>query len=98
VTTNFPPAEVLTTPENIQRLKGIPFFLFSGGDSQVLDPASTSATVLMLKNAFGDNTDVERIVVDGYGHLDCWMGTRASEDVWPMVRERVDAVCRDEGK
>ena len=35
--------------------------------------------------------------MQGYGHLDCWMGRRAWRDVWGRVREGVDRVCRGEG-
>ncbi len=33
----------------------------------------------------------------GYGHLDCWMGRESFKDVYPVVREEVDRVCRGEG-
>lgn len=107
VTNNYPLAEALTTPENIQRLRGIPFFLFSGGDNKVLSPITTDITYCKLRDTFGTNGGVtgpnaredfyERKEVPGYGHLDCWMGVRAYVDVYPMVRRRVDRVCRGPG-
>lgn len=39
----------------------------------------------------------ERVQIPKYGHLDCWMGRRAYRDVYPIVRQRVDRVCRGRG-
>jgi hypothetical protein len=93
VTTNEPLKLNLCTPQNIRRLKGIPFFLFSGADNKVLRPECTDKTYTILRDMFGAE-NYERRVVQGYGHLDCWMGWRACIDVYPMVAERVDGVCR----
>lgn len=93
VASNFPVAEDLVTPERVQNLKGIPIFLFSGSENMAWSPESTYQTYAHLRNTFGSE-DYEREVVEGYGHLDCWMGTRAFIDVYPMVRRRVDRVCR----
>lgn len=95
VTTNFPKAQNLVTRANIEKLKGIPFFLFSSADSSVLSPESTERTFEWLRDVLGPET-VEREVLEGYGHLDVWMGTRAEVDVYPMVRRRLDKVCRAE--
>ena len=96
VTTNFPLAQKLTTPTNLRRLKGLPIFLFSGTDNHVLAPESTLTTYETLRDMFGGD-DYERVVIDGYGHLDCWMGTRADRDVYPLIAERVERVCRGKG-
>lgn len=93
VTTNFPLAQRLTTSANLKRLKGIPMFFFSGADNKVLSPESTQRSYEILREEFGA-AGYEREVVEGYGHLDCWMGTQAYKDVYPMVRERVDCVVR----
>lgn len=93
VTSNAPLFQDLTTPENIHRLKNIPIMLFSGSDNKVLNPASTDKTYSILRDAFGPQK-YERHVVQGYGHLDCWMGREAYKDVYPMVREQVDKICR----
>lgn len=113
VTRNAPLYQNLTTPENIQRLKGIPFLLFCGGDNAVLSGESTARTYEILCDTFGrsgggggrngegdemqEGVDYRRRVVPGYGHLDCWMGRNAWKDVYPFVREEVDRVCRGEG-
>jgi len=99
---NAPLYDVLTTKENVARLRGIPFLLFVGGDNAVLSPESTSRTYEILCDTFGtegggEGVDYRRRVVPGYGHLDCWMGRNAWKDVYPFVREEVDRVTRGEG-
>lgn len=96
VTTNGPLFNNLTTPHNIHRLQGIPIMLFSGSDNKVLTSESTERTYCILRDTFGTK-DYERHVVQGYGHLDCWMGREAYKDVYPMVREVVDRVVRGKG-
>lgn len=103
VSGNAPTYDELTTPENIQRLRGIPFFLFSGLDSNVLSPIATERTYEILCDTFGVSAGTgagiqyRRRVVPGYGHLDCWMGRNAWRDVFPFVRREVDRVIRGEG-
>ena len=93
VTGNAPLFKQLTTPENIDRLKGVPIMFFSGSDNRVLDPESTDKTYSTLRDRFGAEK-YERHVVQGYGHLDCWMGREAYKDVYPMVREQADKITR----
>jgi len=95
VTTNAPLYTELPTPANIRRLKGIPMFLFSGADNKVLNPESTDKTYTILRETFGSDL-YERKLVQGYGHLDCWMGREAYQDVYPMLRQQIDKVCRGE--
>lgn len=101
--TNEPATEKLDTLENIQRLEGIPFHLWVGGDNAVLSPEATQRTYEILCDVFGRSTEgkdgilqYRRRVVPGYGHLDCWMGRNAWKDVYPFVREEVDRVVRGE--
>jgi hypothetical protein len=96
---NAPLYEVLSTKENVARLKGVPVMLFVGGDNAVLSPESTCRTYEILCDTFGagEGIDYRRRVVPGYGHLDCWMGRNAWKDVYPFVREEVDRVTRGEG-
>ncbi|KAH6684085.1 hypothetical protein B0J14DRAFT_646000 [Halenospora varia] len=95
VTTNGPLFTPLTTHHNINRLKGIPIMLFSGSDNKVLTPEATERTYSILRDTFGTK-GYERKVIQGYGHLDCWMGREAYKDVFPEVREVVDLVTRGE--
>lgn len=94
---NAPEYAPLDTPENVERLRGVPFLLFVGRDNAVLSVESTERTYEMLTDAFGDGSQYKRRVVPGYGHLDPWMGRNAWKDVYPFVREEVDRVVRGEG-
>lgn len=96
VMSNLPDAKRLTTPENIQRLKGLPFLLWVGGDNAVLSSEATERTFETLCDTFGNDGLYRRRVVPGYGHLDGWMGRNAWKDVYPFVLEEVDRVCRGE--
>ncbi|KHN98386.1 cholesterol oxidase precursor [Metarhizium album ARSEF 1941] len=103
VSTNGPAHQDLTSAENVERLRGIPFFLFSGGDSDVLSPTATQKTYERLCDTFGISAgrpgggiQYRRKVIPGYGHLDGWMGRNAYKDVYPLVREEVDRVVRGE--
>ncbi|TGJ86541.1 hypothetical protein E0Z10_g2214 [Xylaria hypoxylon] len=98
VMSNGPLYERLDTPENVRKLRDIPFLLFVGGDNAVLSPESTERTYEVLTDAFGtrkdDGIQYRRRVVPNYGHLDCWMGRNAWKDVYPFVLEEVDRVVR----
>ncbi|OAA36402.1 Fumarate reductase/succinate dehydrogenase flavoprotein [Beauveria brongniartii RCEF 3172] len=104
VSTNGPAFAPLDTDANVQRLRGIPIFLFSGADSDVLSPEATEKTYERLCTTFGlaagreENSGLQyrRRVIEGYGHLDCWMGRDAYRDVYPMVLDEVDRVVRGE--
>ncbi|KAK6075726.1 glucose-methanol-choline oxidoreductase [Seiridium cupressi] len=103
VMSNGPLFERLDTPDNIRRLKDIPFLLFVGRDNAVLSPTATERTYEVLCDTFGtrdtrdnDGLQYKRRVVPNYGHLDCWMGRNAYKDVYPFVREEVDRVVRGE--
>lgn len=95
VTTNAPLFNDLTTDTNLRRLRNIPIMFFSGADNKVLTPEATEKSYSVMRNRFGTH-DYSRHVIQGYGHLDCWMGREAYVDVYPIVREEVDRVCRGE--
>lgn len=88
-----PPSINLVTPFNMSRLRGIPIFFFSGSENTVYDPQSTDVSYTMLRDAFGAD-GYERVVFQGRGHLDCWMGKDAVRDVYPRVRKHVDRVMK----
>lgn len=103
VSTNVPEYTELTAPEIVERLRGLPFLFFVGGDSAVLSPRATETTYERLIDTFGmcaglpgGSIQYRRRVVPGYGHLDCWMGRNAWRDVYPFVREEIDRVVRGE--
>jgi hypothetical protein len=98
VTSNAPECQDLTTGDNVAKLRGIPFLLFSGRDNAVLSPEATEKTYEVLCDTFGTSeVEYKRRVVPGYGHLDPWMGRNAWKDVYPWIREEVDRVTRGEG-
>ena len=93
VTTNAPTPTNLVTPHNMAHLKGIPIFFISGAKNTVYSPESTDVSYTLLRDAHGVS-DYERVVFEGRGHLDCWMGVTAHQDVYPRVREHVDKVMK----
>ena len=93
VMTNTSVSENLVTPFNMSRLRGIPIFFFSGSENTVYDPQSTDVSYTMLRDAFGAEW-YERVVFEGKGHLDCWMGKDAIRDVYPRVRKHVDWIMK----
>jgi choline dehydrogenase-like flavoprotein len=81
--------ESLVTESNIARLKGIPILFFSGSENVTFSPESTSTSYFKLESTFTDG-DYERVEFPGRGHLDCWMGTNAVQDVYPTVRTHAE--------
>ena len=83
----------LITPANLQRLRNLPIYFFTGSQNGVFSPESTDISYTNLRNAW-DEGQYERDVIDGFGHSDCWMGEKAAEAVWPRVRAHMKKVSR----
>ncbi|KAF2147047.1 uncharacterized protein K452DRAFT_218057 [Aplosporella prunicola CBS 121167] len=79
----------LVTPEGLERLRGLPVILLAGAENAVYDPMGTAFDYDLLRSFFGPEL-YQRHLVQEYGHLDCWMGKRACEDVYPRVAEHVE--------
>lgn len=79
----------LVTEENLERLRGIPIFLFSGADNNVFKATSTLKTYKFLK---AREETVSRREFPGFGHLDCWMSERSADTVYKAVEEEVSKV------
>lgn len=79
----------LVTEEGLERIRGTPMFLFSGKDNAVFKAESTLKTYRVLK-ARGET--VRRKEFEGFGHMDCWMGERAKDVVYPAIEEEVSRV------
>ncbi|PWY90103.1 FAD/NAD(P)-binding domain-containing protein [Aspergillus heteromorphus CBS 117.55] len=94
VAANGPAYTSLVTPENIDRLKGIPILFLSGTGNMVFTAENTDISYTTLCNAHGREW-YEREVFTGRGHLDAWMGSTAYEDVYPRVKRHVDRVVRE---
>lgn len=78
--------ENLVTTESIERLKGIPIFFVHGEKNTCYAPESTMMSYDSLQGKFGADS-YQRWVVKDYGHLDCWMGKRSYQDVYPRVEQ-----------
>jgi len=77
--------DLVTVPGNLERLRGLKIQFMSGGANVVFDPMSTAASYGLMKETFGTEGVYERAVIDGYGHLDFWMGTKSVEEVYPRI-------------
>ena len=77
---------------DLDRLRHIPIFFFSGGENAVFTPEATDISYTTLRSKF-DEGQYERDVFDGFGHLDCWMGEKAADVVWPRVKQHMINVC-----
>ncbi|KAI2894196.1 CAZyme family AA3 [Aspergillus niger] len=91
VLANGPTFTNLVTPENLERLKGIPILFLSGTGNMVFTAENTDISYTTLCNVHGRDW-YEREVFPGKGHLDAWMGSTAYQDVYPRVRRHVDQI------
>lgn len=76
----------LTHPERM----GLPIAFLHGADNRCFLPESTSLTYEWLRQANGP-AHYARHLVPGYGHIDCWMGKNAVNDVFPYALEHLEA-------
>ena len=76
--------ESLVTEHNLKRLANIPILFISGSENVVYTPEATNRSLETMNDTFGQGL-YEREVFQGYGHLDCWMGKDAADDVYPTV-------------
>ena len=79
----------LVTEDNLERLRGLPIFLFSGADNNVFKSTSTLKTYKFLK-ARGETVSWKEF--PGFGHLDCWMSNRSADTIYKAVEEEVRKV------
>lgn len=81
---------------SLVRLKHVPIFFFSGSENAVFTPEATDISYTTLRNEL-DESQYERDVFEGFGHLDCWIGERAAEVIWPRVKQHMIKVCSANG-
>ncbi len=67
----------------------VPITLLSGELNKTWLPESTKRTFDWLVSANGPSL-YSRHVIDGYGHLDTFMGATASRDTYPLMLEQLD--------
>lgn len=93
---NVSSASNLITSANLQRLRNLPIYFFTGSENGVFLPEATDISYTTLRNTFNEG-QYERDVIDGFGHSDCWMGEKAAEAVWPRVRAHMKKVASARG-
>ena len=81
--------DVYIEPEtNLTRLN-LPMRFISGSKNHCYRPESTERTLELLARANGPDL-YDRVVIDGYGHLDSIFGAHAVADVYPKILEHLD--------
>jgi hypothetical protein len=88
IRTNHPCFSELATPRNLARLKVIKTVFLYGDQNAVWSRQATKDSHDTLRAAFPD-VEYDRMIIEGYGHLDCWMGMNAYKDVWPRVKRHI---------
>ena len=73
---------------HIGRLQ-LPILFISGEQNQCYLPESTEKTYNRLRDQF-DPSYYSRIVMPGYGHIDCMFGKDAANDVYPSIVNHLD--------
>ncbi|NHQ83267.1 choline dehydrogenase [Chromobacterium vaccinii] len=67
----------------------MPILFISGGQNECYLPESTERTFDKLVARFGPER-YSRLVVPGYGHIDCMFGKNAAADVYPAIVAHLD--------
>lgn len=94
--TSNPPQPVdLVTPHNLEKLRGLKIQFLYGAENAVWSPQATKRSYDTLRDVYPEGM-YERVIVEGYGHLDCWMGYRACEDIWGRVGRWIGMCGGDE--
>lgn len=71
---------------------GLRILFISGSESVVYTSETTDKSFTTLTDSFGQE-GYECETIEGYGHLDCWMGKDAHRDVYPTVlRHAIDCM------
>lgn len=85
----------LATPENLERLRGVPILFISGTDNDVFKPESTLRDYELLRRRFGEGM-YRRFLVEGYGHLDPIIGKNADDDVFWRIHGHLNWCSKHE--
>jgi cholesterol oxidase len=75
---------------NLERLRR-PITLLSGSANLVWVPESTERTYALLVKELGQDL-FSRVVLDGYGHQDVFIGAETARDTFPTVLEHLERV------
>ena len=77
---------------HVERL-AIPITFLHGAENECVLPRSTAVTQELLSARNGANLYRRHLIPD-YGHVDCMIGENASNDVYPLIVEHLDATAR----
>jgi cholesterol oxidase len=75
---------------HLERLRR-PITLLSGSENLVWVPESTARTHSHLTERLGEDL-FRRVVFDGYGHQDVFIGAEAARDTFPAVLDHLERV------
>jgi len=75
---------------HLERLRR-PITLLSGSENMVWTPASTERTFALLTTRLGRD-QFRRVVFDGYGHQDVFIGAEVARDTFPEVLAHLERV------
>ena len=81
--------DVYLTEDNLARLD-LPMLLLSGAENRCYRPSGMVDALELLAHTNGP-ANYERLVVPGYGHIDCIFGRDAAIDVFPSIIAHLDA-------
>lgn len=73
---------------HLDRLQ-LPILFISGAQNECYLPESTRRTYQQLVDRFGPER-YSRLVIPGYGHIDCMFGKNAAMDVYPAILAHLD--------
>lgn len=68
----------------------IPITIVHGAENDCFLPRSTELTLERLRQA-NPGIAYQRHVIPGYGHIDCMFGKDAHRDVFPLIRDHLEA-------
>jgi cholesterol oxidase len=75
--------------DHLDRLQ-LPIHFISGSENRMFVPESTEVSWRFLSEA-NDESYYRRTVYQGFGHLDCYFGHGASEQIWPDIAKTLAA-------
>lgn len=83
--TDYEAVNVYVTDENVRRHFNFPVLFLHGEKNDVFHPLTTERSQRLLKSVFGPSHPAERIMLDGYGHLDPLIGRASEQDVFEPI-------------
>jgi len=75
--------------EHLDRLR-LPILFISGQENRMFIPESTAQSYQLLRDTNGPSL-YRRTVYPGFGHLDCYIGAGAAEQIWPDLSQALDS-------